>query len=683
MQFNAIITCNIFGFAQLSGRTYEQTMKYLIYPNLILSLGLSAKADLFPNGDFATGNDGTWEEASGAGTYVYDYPATGGNNDQYGVIDHTANDGGYGIWVANGGGILTLASLGLTAGESYNFTQDMILLGGSDIGGFKLDFFNGPDGAGSTGDIRIDKIGDGSTWETYTYPITIPSGVDGIKAVPLWGIGSVVGFDNIGFDPNPIVTLPIPNSDFESGSISWLELKGGAATFSYPSTGGNPDGYGLIENDTNWAIWVANGGSPITLDALGINSGDIVTFQQDMRIFSGADIGTLKIEFLNGDTFLSDSGEDRPDIIGDGSTWETYSFPVTIPDGADRVKIVPVAGINSSVGFDNITFTTSPPPPAPGELTSPEIVNGTIVEWIANDDQKIHQPQFSQDEVTWTNFGAPIVGDSIQEAFDPNGAPFYRVVVSEPVAGEALVNGDLELSNFGDPACADSWNCVGSQAATLITTDSFGGSNSLRLAVQNDGGAAPQTSEIQQNIIDVGGSITPGETYNFSFRAKQISSGVSYVQNFRVQWLAAGGAEVPGAAPFVPFSGGNGTWDEIAQLNLVAPPTAETALIQIFGATGAVAGAEAKGEVLIDELTLAPASATPDTFLTTTQTPGIGVQFPTEAGVNYRVEESEDLEEFFPLGAPFVGNGENAAIGEDDIQASKYYRVIKNAFIPK
>ena len=143
-------------------------MKYLIYPNLILSLGLGAKADLFPNGDFATGNDGTWEEASGAGTYVYDYPATGGNNDQYGVIDHTANDGGYGIWVANGGGILTLASLGLTAGESYNFTQDMILLGGANIGGFKLDFFNGPDGAGSTGDIRIDKIGDGSTWETYT-----------------------------------------------------------------------------------------------------------------------------------------------------------------------------------------------------------------------------------------------------------------------------------------------------------------------------------------------------------------------------------------------------------------------------------------------------------------------------------------------------------------------------------
>ena len=29
-------------------------MKYLIYPNLSLSLGLSAKDGLFPNGDFAT-----------------------------------------------------------------------------------------------------------------------------------------------------------------------------------------------------------------------------------------------------------------------------------------------------------------------------------------------------------------------------------------------------------------------------------------------------------------------------------------------------------------------------------------------------------------------------------------------------------------------------------------------------
>ncbi len=116
MQFNATTACNVSNIAQVPAPTYQRTMKYLIYSNLILSLGLSAKADLFPNGDFATGNDGTWEEASGAGTYVYDYPATGGNNDHYGVIDHTANDGGYAISLANVLGIPTSDLIVLTSG---------------------------------------------------------------------------------------------------------------------------------------------------------------------------------------------------------------------------------------------------------------------------------------------------------------------------------------------------------------------------------------------------------------------------------------------------------------------------------------------------------------------------------------------------------------------------------------
>ena len=661
-------------------------MKYLAYTNLVLGTCLCAHADLFPNGDFSTENGASWEEVpGGGGTYVFEYPTSGGNNDGYGVIDHSANDGGFGIWVSSDGNILTLASLGLTAGEAYNFTQDMTLINGSDIGGFKLDYFNGSNGAGSTGDIRIPMIEDGSTWETYTYTITIPQGVDGIKAVPLWGEGSTVGYDNIGFDPTPVSQLPIPNSDFEAGSSNWLEVEGGGGSrWDYPSAGGNPDGHGVITKGENgWAILVANSGAVLTLDSLSINTGDYVTFQHDMRIISGTTIGTLKIEFYDGETLLSDSGEVRPSIIGDGSTWETYSVPVTVPDGADGLKVVLVAGIGSSVGFDNIVYSVGQPPAPPEDLVGTEIVNGTMVQWIANDDQKLYQPQFSQNETSWSNLVAPIFGDLVQEAFDPVGAPFYRVVVSEPVQGEALVNGSFETSNFGDPACAESWSCLGSQVPTLINTDSFGGSNSIRIAVQNDAAGAPQNSEIQQNIGDVGGFITAGETYNFSFKAKQISQGTSYVQNFRVQWLAFNGAEVGGAVTFTPFSGGNGTWEDIVLNGLTAPAGAETALIQIFGATGAVDSVDAKGEVLIDDLSLAPASDTPDTFLTTTQAPGIGIQFPTRAGVSYRVEESEDLVQFIPIGAPFIGNGETAAVGDSDFEVFKFYRIITNAIIPE
>ena len=47
-------------------------------------------------------------------------------------------------------------------------------------------------------------------------------------------------------------------------------------------------------------------------------------------------------------------------------------------------------------------------------------------------------------------------------------------------------------------------------------------------------------SEIQQNTANVNsalGAVTPGKTYRLSFWAKQISSAVSYVQQFKVSFL--------------------------------------------------------------------------------------------------------------------------------------------------
>jgi hypothetical protein len=94
-----------------------------------------------------------------------------------------ATNGQWGIWVSNGDSVLTLEQLSLTAGKTYNFTMDMKVFGGTEVGGFKVDFFP----SGSTDDIRIPTIGDGSTWETYTYPVAIPAGTTAVKA------GSTVG----------------------------------------------------------------------------------------------------------------------------------------------------------------------------------------------------------------------------------------------------------------------------------------------------------------------------------------------------------------------------------------------------------------------------------------------------------------------------------------------------------
>ncbi len=93
-------------------------------------IGATAVAGLVPNGDFATPNGDGWEEVSGDGSYAFSYPDSGGNPDGHGIIDHSADDGGFGIWVSNSGDSLTLDSLGLTAGKTYLFTQDMRIVSG-------------------------------------------------------------------------------------------------------------------------------------------------------------------------------------------------------------------------------------------------------------------------------------------------------------------------------------------------------------------------------------------------------------------------------------------------------------------------------------------------------------------------------------------------------------------------
>lgn len=577
-----------------------------ILPSLALGVFLGASLPLLaapasiPNGDFETGNGDRWAEVSGGGAYSFSYPDSGGNPGGYGVIDHTANDGGFGIWVANDNAIQTLASLDLTAGKSYHFSLDMRILSGTKLGGFKVDFFGGNTFSGSTGDVFPAVIGDGTTWETYTFDVTIPNGVDGVKLVPLWGAGSSIGYDNLCVDSDSIVAPPIPNPDFENGGANWFALGGPNTSHSYPEEGGNPGRYGVMTNNgAGFGIWVANGGAPILLDGLGFSGGDTVSFMQDMRIFSGSNIGGLKVEFLKGATFLGDTGDMIPELVGDGSTWETYAFEVSIPGEADQIKIVPLWGVGSSVGYDN--FTVGRTVPARLSLT---FMVGTTVNWTPPNEFNLYQPQKSEDGIAWSDLGPEIIGTAVTSALDLEEAAFYRVLESPVAVTDAFLNGGFETPNDADPALAESWRLVGSQAPTRTTSDFRRGAASLRIRVQNNAAPTANVSELQQDVFDAGGMITPGQTYDFSFWAKQVSSGVSYVQNYRIQWLAPGGAILPGGTEFTPFAGGTEEWTEVSVTGLVAPEGAETAFVQIFGATGAVPGGTAQGEVLIDDLAL-------------------------------------------------------------------------------
>lgn len=566
---------------------------------LAASLPLFADPNLAPNGDFDAGAD-AWAEINGGGTFSYSYPDSGGNPGGYGVIDHSANDGGWGIWVANDNVIQSLASLDLAAGESYRFSLDMQILSGTKLGGFKVDFFTGNDFSGSTGDIFPALIGDGSTWETYSFDVTLPNGIDGVKLVPLWGAGSSIGYDNLCVDTNPIVPPPIPNPDFENAGAGWFELGGPNTTHTYSVEGGNPDGYGIMTNNgAGFGIWVANGGAPLLLSDLGFAGGDTVNFMQDMRILAGTNIGGLKVEFLEGTTFLGDTGDMIPDLIGDGSTWETYSFEVTIPVNADRIKIVPLWGVASSVGYDNFTFARAVP-----QRASLTFAVGISVNWAPPNEFNLYQPQKSENGEDWVNLGREVIGNEVSSAFDLDQAPFYRVLETPVAVADSILNGGFEEADEGDPSLTPSWRAVGSQAPTRTMGDARTGDAALRIRVQNSAAPSANVSEIQQDIFDAGGSITPGQTYDFSFWAKQISSGVSYVQNYRIQFLAPGGAILSGGTEFMAFAGGIGEWTEISVTGLVPPEGAETAFVQIFGATGAVPGATAQGEVLIDDISL-------------------------------------------------------------------------------
>lgn len=186
--------------------------------NLVLSLAslgalaCSLTGQIYvPNGGFEDANDAlTWirVDASTSNGAPVTFP-TGGNPDSYGTV--TPN-GGWGIIVnpigpGGAGAGIPIAAFGLTAGGPVTFTYDSINLSGpGPVGGFKWEAWGGNTLRGNTGDVFPALIGDGTTWETYTYDWVLPAGTEKLIFVALWAggaNGSTVGFDNVGVIPEP------------------------------------------------------------------------------------------------------------------------------------------------------------------------------------------------------------------------------------------------------------------------------------------------------------------------------------------------------------------------------------------------------------------------------------------------------------------------------------------------
>lgn len=631
---------------------------------------------LFPNGDFETPAGDLWGTAS-AGAQVFNFPAAGGNPGGYAEIV-SSEGGGYAVLISNSDQPYPLASLGLVAGSTYTFSYEMSASAtGANKGGIKIESWSASSQLSNSGDQRVTVNAAG--WNTYTYQYTINPAATHLKLVPLWTPNETVGFDNFRVDDTPVVPPPVvpvvPNGEFTTpGGAQWAFFSNGPSV-SYPSSGGNPDGHAIIDSTVNpgtFGVMVSNNNAPLTLASLGLTAGETYQFQMDMKLLAGSQLGGLKVEFVP-----TSSGDLRPTpgeiaaLPNPVTDWNTYTFSITLPPACTQILLVPLWGPNSQVAYDNFKILL-PAPPAPLAAT---IRPGSAVSWTPTVAENTYQPQRSDDGITFSNFGPAFTGTSVSSAFDADSKPFHQVLESTSATVNAILNGGFEEDDGFEETFADLWGHVQSQPPVRILSDFHSGIASMQIKVENNpvDPAPANGSEIQQNIASSGGSIIAGNTYSFSFWAKQVSSGPSYVQRYRVVWLN-GPAEV-GSGGFQDFAGTVGVWEQKVQNGLVAPANATSALIQILGVTGAVAGGF--GEVLIDDVALVTNGSGSSSVIAATSVPAVEVSWPSVAGVNYQVRSSTDLQGWTNLGPVVAGNDTVKSVFEALAPPRKFFSVVE------
>ncbi|MGJ8695453.1 MAG: di-heme oxidoredictase family protein [Verrucomicrobiaceae bacterium] len=229
--------------------------------------------------------------------------------------------------------------------------------------------------------------------------------------------------------------------------------------------------------------------------------------------------------------------------------------------------------------------------------------------------------------------------------FEPGeaGVRVYRVeevVPGEEPLPEIPFNAGFESGTDEDP---DNWTRGGNQVPVRTSDDAHSGSFCIRAALVNVN-SVPSEGSLNQRIGSVGGTIVAGESHDFSFWAKKVSSGPSYVQQYQLQWLDDAGSSLGGTG-LKNFSGETGVWVQVEEANLIAPPGAVDARVRFRFVTGAVA--DGHGEVLIDDVSIGRDTGPVDpgeTHLTSlVPTPAFRMSWPSVQGVPYQPKLSTDL----------------------------------------
>jgi beta-glucanase (GH16 family) len=285
--------------------------------------------------------------------------------------------------------------------------------------------------------------------------------------------------------------------------------------------------------------------------------------------------------------------------------------------------------------------------------------------------------QSSPDGITWSNLLGPVLGNGATNTyFDPlwpaqNSQ--YQVLQFSNGVGNIVGNPGFEN---GSGSAASGWTVTGTQPPVRINTDANSGSYCMQLLVTNTASTA-NSSEIDENVNKAGGiPVVGGQTYTFSFWAKQISTGVSYVQNYGISWLNSSGSTV-GSVGLTGFTAGNGVWSQFTVTNLPAPASAVDAYLKIYGATGAVANGY--GGVLIDDVALGFGTAGQTNVVAATVQPGFQVSWLSTSGNLYDVQWTDTLgSNWSNLVSSVAGNGGTNTVLDTLVNdQARFYRVVQ------
>ena len=280
----------------------------------------------------------------------------------------------------------------------------------------------------------------------------------------------------------------------------------------------------------------------------------------------------------------------------------------------------------------------------------------------------------------WIQLGSTTAGDGVFHSLVdplPFGQRFYQVLETTPATASSIagpVNGGFETASG---SVAANWVVSGTQPPTRTDMAAHSGSFSMRSALLNVG-STPAEGGIYQKIAAQGGNITAGQSYNFSFWAKQVSTSLSYIQQYQLQWLNSADSVLGGGTGLANFNGTQGAWIKFSNSNLVPPVGAVDAKVMFRFVTGAVAGG--LGEVLIDDVALDggnSSSGTPEVIraLPVTTQRIAAISWPSISGTLYQPMATTDFVTWNEIATLITGDGSTKVITVPMNKSKEYFRL--------